>query len=125
MRTTTSRRWTARPSKHPADTAASAFNIGLREYWIEDGTLIYEDASLTYYMDLKGLDHKGSGDFTQDLFTLSTTTHADTANVVFDGVKYLKNVKADITADLDMDMPNMKFTFKDNEATINQPRARL
>ena len=25
-----------------------AFNIGLREYWIEDGTLIYDDASLTY-----------------------------------------------------------------------------
>jgi uncharacterized protein involved in outer membrane biogenesis len=103
----------------PSDTA-SAFNIGLREYWIEDGTFIYDDASLTYYMDLKGLDHKGSGDFTQDLFTLSTTTQADTANVVFDGIRYLKNVKADIKADLDMDMPNMKFTFKDNEAVINQ-----
>lgn len=102
-----------------ADTA-SAFNIGLREYWIEDGTVIYDDASLTYYMDVKGLDHRGSGDFTQDLFTLNTTTHADTANVVFDGIKYLKNVKADIKADLDMDMPNMKFTFKENEATINQ-----
>ena len=103
----------------PADTA-SAFNIGLREYWIEDGSLIYDDASLGYYMDLLGLDHNGSGDFTQDLFTLNTTTHADTANVVFDGIKYLKNVKADIKADLDMDMPNMKFTFKENEATINQ-----
>lgn len=103
----------------PSDTA-SAFNIGLREYWIEDGTLIYDDASLGYYMDLLGLDHRGSGDFTQDLFTLNTTTHADTANVVFDGIKYLKNVKADIKADLDMDMPNMKFTFKENEATINQ-----
>ena len=103
----------------PADTA-SAFNIGLREYWIEDGTLIYDDASLTYYMDLKGLQHRGNGDFTQDLFTLNTTTHADTANVVFDGIKYLKNVKADIKADLDMDMANMKFTFKENEATINQ-----
>lgn len=103
----------------PADTA-SAFNIGLREYSIEDGLLIYDDASLTYYMDLRGLDHTGSGDFTQDLFTLSTVTHADSANVVFDGIRYLKNVKADITADLDMDLPNMKFTFKENEATINQ-----
>ena len=103
----------------PADTS-SAFNIGLREYSIEDGLLIYDDASLTYYMDLRGLDHTGSGDFTQDLFTLSTVTHADSANVVFDGVRYLKNVKADITADLDMDLPNMKFTFKENEATINQ-----
>jgi len=107
-------------AEETAGDTASAFNIGLREYWIEDGTLIYDDASLTYYMDLKGLQHRGNGDFTQDLFTLNTTTHADTANVVFGGVKYLKNVKTDIKADLEMDMPNMKFTFKENEASINQ-----
>ncbi len=104
----------------PTDTAASKFNIGLDEYWVEDASLIYDDASLGYYMDLLGLDHKGSGDFTQDLFVLKTTTHADTVNVVFDGVKYLRNVRTDITADLDMDMANMKFAFKDNEASINQ-----
>ena len=104
----------------PADTAASKFNVQLSEYWIEDGRLIYDDASLAFVMELNGLDHKGSGDFTQDLFVLSTSTHADTVNVVFDGVKYLRNAKADITADLDMDMPNMKFTFKPSEATINQ-----
>lgn len=104
----------------PADTGASAFHIGLNEYSIEDGHLIYDDASLPYYMELAGLDHNGSGDFTQDLFTLKTTTHADSVDVVFDGVKYLRHAKADITADLDMDMANMKFTFKENEATVNQ-----
>lgn len=104
----------------PTDTTASKFNIGLSEYWIEDGRVIYDDASLKYYMDLLGLDHKGSGDFTQDLFVLNTTTHADTVNVVFDGVKYLRNVRTDIKADLDMDMPNMKFVFKENEASVNQ-----
>ena len=104
----------------PADTGATAFNIALKEYWITDGHLVYDDASLPYSMELVGLDHNGSGDFTQDLFVLKTVTHSDTVNVVFDGVKYLRNVKADIKADLDMDMANMKFTFKDNEATINQ-----
>ncbi|MBK9176890.1 MAG: AsmA family protein [Flavobacteriales bacterium] len=104
----------------PADTAASTFDIGLREYWIENGRVVYDDAALGFYLDLLGLHHKGSGDFTQDLFVLKTTTRADTVNVVFDGVKYLRNVKTDITADIDMDMPNMKFTFKDNEATVNQ-----
>lgn len=103
----------------PADTTASKFDIGLREYWIEDARVVYDDASLPYYMDLLGLDHKGSGDFTQDLFKLKTTTHADTVNVVFDGLKYLRNVKVDIKADLDMDMPNMRFTFSENEVTVN------
>ncbi|HNK42837.1 MAG TPA: AsmA family protein, partial [Flavobacteriales bacterium] len=104
----------------PADTSATLFNVKLSEYSITDGHLIYDDASLPMLMDLAGLDHTGKGDFTQDLFVLSTNTHADSATVVFDGIKYLKNVTADIKADLDMDMPNMKFTFKENEATINQ-----
>ncbi|HEY0977314.1 MAG TPA: AsmA-like C-terminal region-containing protein, partial [Flavobacteriales bacterium] len=53
-------------------------------------------------------------------FVLKTQTTADSVTVVFDGVKYLKNAKADIKADLDMDLPNMKFTFKENEATVNR-----
>lgn len=104
----------------PADTAPSKFDIGLREYWINDARVIYDDASLPYYMDLLGLDHTGTGDFTQDLFVLRTTTHADSVNVVFDGVQYLKNVRLDMKADLDMDMPNMKFTFKENELAVNE-----
>ncbi len=101
-------------------TEESAFNIGLREYWIEDGHIIYDDEPLTFYLELAGLQHKGSGDFTQDLFTLNTTTTADTVNVRYDGIGYLRKAKADIKADLDMDLPNMKFTFKENEATVNQ-----
>lgn len=104
----------------PADTAATAFNIALQEYWITDGRLIYDDASLPYTMELLGLDHSGNGDFTQDLFVLNTATHSDTVNVVFDGVKYLRNVKLDMKADLEMDLPQSKYTFKENEVTINQ-----
>ncbi len=104
----------------PADTAATLFNVKLSEYTITDGHVIYDDAGLPMLMDLAGLDHTGEGDFNQDLFVLKTNTHSDSVTVVFDGIKYLKNVKADIKADLDMDMPNMKFTFKENEATINQ-----
>ncbi len=104
----------------PGDTSATKFNVKLSEYSITNGHLIYDDESLPMLMDLAGLEHKGEGDFNQDLFVLKTTTHSDSVNVVYDGVKYLKNVKADVKADLDMDMPNMKFTFKENEATINQ-----
>lgn len=102
------------------DTTATAFNIGLQEYWIEDGHLIYDDASLPMVLDLAGLDHNGSGDFTQDLFVLKTTTHADSASVIYDGIKYLRHAKLDVKADLDMDLASMKFTFKENEATINR-----
>ena len=104
----------------PGDTAATLFNVKLSEYEITDGRIIYDDATLPMVMDLAGVDHTGSGDFNQDLFVLKTVTHADSVNVQYDGVKYLKNAVADVKADLDMDMPNMKFTFKENEATVNK-----
>jgi uncharacterized protein involved in outer membrane biogenesis len=103
-----------------ADTSTTKFNVALKKYSISGGHIIYDDESLPMVMELKDVEHTGSGDFTQDLFTLSTTTTADSVTVAYDGVKYLKNVKADIAADLDMDIPNMKFTFKDNDIKVNQ-----
>ncbi len=110
---------TATPEETAADTA-SAFNVGLRGYSLMDGHIIYDDASLPFLLDLAGVRHTGNGDFTQDLFVLRTVTHVDSVNVVYDGVKYLRHAVADITAELDMDMPNMKFTFKDNVVQVNQ-----
>lgn len=104
----------------PADTSTTAFNVALRKYSITDGHIIYDDESLPMLMDLDGVEHTGKGDFTQDLFTLSTKTTAEKVNVTFDGVKYLRNVKANADADIDMDMPNMKFTFKENSLHVNQ-----
>lgn len=104
----------------PADTSATRFNVALRQYSITRGHIIYDDESLTYFMELEGVEHAGKGDFTQDLFTLATNTTVEKATVAYDGIKYLKNARADIKADLDMDLPNMKFTFKENEVKVNR-----
>src|SRR5690606_39455666 len=83
--------------------------------------LIIDDyESLPMLMDLEDVERTGSGDFAQDLFTLRTETTADKVSVTYVGIKYLRNVKAEIQADLDMDMPNMKFTFKDNTVKVNR-----
>src|SRR5690606_13120717 len=102
------------------DTSTTRFNVALKQYSISEGRIIYDDESLPMLMDLEDVEHTGSGDFTQDLFTLRTETTADKVSVTYDGIKYLRNVKAEIQADLDMDMPNMKFTFKDNAVKVNR-----
>src|SRR5207253_2764489 len=79
----------------------------------------YDDKSLGFRLQMTGVDHTGSGDFTQDLFTLSTKTVSNKTSINYGGVSYLSSIKADIDADLEMDMKNMKFTFKDNKARIN------
>ena len=109
------------------DTAAtsasqepSKFKVALKSFGVEQGRLSYDDASLGFKMTMDELNIKGDGDFTQDLFVLSTVTNATSSNLWYGGIKYLHNVKTMLKADLDMDMPNMKFTFKENELQLNE-----
>ena len=98
----------------------SKFNVNLKKYSVTDGNVLYDDKSIDIRIQLVGLNHSGSGDFTQDLFVLSTKTSSEKTTVNYGGVSYLNDVKADIDADLEMDMKNMKFTFKDNVVRLNE-----
>jgi hypothetical protein len=99
---------------------SKGFHAALEKYSIENGNLYYDDASLDFQMALENLNHSGSGDFTQDLFTLQTNTTADALQLWYGGVKYMHNIRTAIQADIDMDMPKMKFTFKENKIQLNE-----
>jgi len=101
------------------DTSETKFALKVREYYIENGNITYDDRAGKMYARMVNLNHKGEGDFTQDLFEFKTTTTADTIDFVYDDIAYIHNTKADIQMNLDMDMPKMKFTFKDNVAKLN------
>ena len=99
---------------------SGAFALNLENYRIEQGYLLYDDATLPMRMEIQGLDHEGSGDFTQDLFTLATNTNAASFDVVYDGIRYVKNASIDLKADLEIDNQKAKYTFKDNLLRFNQ-----
>ncbi|MDL5044961.1 AsmA family protein [Oscillatoria amoena NRMC-F 0135] len=103
----------------PADTTSS-FKLGLKKFEIINGRIVYDDQQGGIYSALEGLNHILSGDFTQDLFTLQTKTDAQAVTVGMDGLNYLNKVKANLKADLEMDMKQMKFTFKENELQLNE-----
>ncbi|MEN9348221.1 MAG: hypothetical protein RLZZ77_1732 [Bacteroidota bacterium] len=103
----------------PADSA-SPFKMSLKEYYIKDSYLNYDDKSMPMVMRFKDLNHSGTGDFTDDLFVLSTKTTATEGTFWFDGITYSNKAKTDLTADLEMDMKNMKFTFKENVLKLNE-----
>ena len=102
------------------DTASNPFKVGLQSYSIKSGNLRYDDASLGFDMLLKNFDHKGTGDFTQDLFTLTTESGIDQLSVSYGGVNYLVKTKTKAKVPIAIDMPNMKFTFTDNEIELNE-----
>ncbi len=111
----------AKPS--PEETVAddgTKLKIALKEYFLEDANITYNDKSMGFYTELKGVDHSGKGDFTLDVFNLDTETEIENLSVAYGGVKYLKRIPAKIDAEMEMDMPNMRFTFKDNTIALNK-----
>lgn len=112
----------AKPDSSAATTGGepSKFKVALQSYSIENGRMSYDDASLGFKMSMEDLNHSGKGDFTQDLFVLSTNTTAAATDLWYGGIKYLHRAETKLKADLDMDMPNFKFTFKENELTLNR-----
>lgn len=104
----------------PADTAKTTFNASLQKYSIQKGNIIYDDASLGFYMDIKDVNHTGKGDFTQDLFQLKTESDLQHLTVKYAGIPYLNDVKMEAELPIDIDMKNMKFSFGDNKIKLNE-----
>jgi len=95
-------------------------SLTIKEYGIKKGNLVYDDASLEMVFAMGNFDHNGKGDFGQDVFTLYTKTEIEKLNVDYGGIKYMKDVKTGLKADIAMDMTNMKFTFMDNLLEMNR-----
>lgn len=102
-----------------ASSESAPFKFALNHYEINNGLINYDDATMGFVMRFENMNHSGSGDFTQDLFLLQTQTDIEKTKMVYGGVAYLNNVKSALKADLDMDMKNMKFTFKENLLELN------
>lgn len=108
---------TAKTPAAPAEP--TKFKMSLKHLEINHGYIVYDDASLAVKTVMDDMTHELSGDFTQDLFDLSTKTTIERFSCDYDGMTYLSKVKTILNADLAMDMINWKFTFKDNEISLN------
>ncbi len=104
----------------PTDTSATKFALKLKEFKIKHTNITYNDFKGGTNAILKDLNYTLQGDFTQDVFVLSNLLEIAETTVKTGGVAYLNKVNTRFKADLDMDMPNMKFIFKENELALNQ-----
>ncbi|HYV94583.1 MAG TPA: AsmA-like C-terminal region-containing protein [Chitinophagales bacterium] len=109
-----------KPSAASSSGSTGNFKLAVQSYSLHQGRIVYDDQSLPLKLTMENVDHSGSGDFTQDLFTLSTKTTVEKTSVWYGAVKYLSNAKTKLDADLDVDMKNSKYTFKQNELALNE-----
>lgn len=95
-------------------------SVGIEKWSIKSGEVVYSDQSMNFYTSIKGLNHEGSGDFTLDVFDLTTKTTVDTVSLGFEDVEYISNKQLDLDVTLNMNLSEMKFTFKENRFAVNQ-----
>jgi len=102
------------------DEEPTEFSVGIDTWQIMDGHIVYYDLSNKVLLEIKKLDHIGRGDFTQDIFDLSTLSTASGVSFNYDDVNYLNNrdLSADVT--LNMNLPQSVYTFKDNTIRMNE-----
>ncbi|MGN6164264.1 MAG: hypothetical protein ACTHOF_06975 [Flavisolibacter sp.] len=100
-------------------SAPSSFQVKLEKYAVRNGYIFYKDESSDMSAEINGLDHEGSGDFTQDLFTLTTKTKATSANFTYASVPYLIDAQTGINADFEIDNKTSRYTFKNAAININ------
>ncbi|MEL6592536.1 MAG: AsmA-like C-terminal region-containing protein, partial [Bacteroidota bacterium] len=112
-----------RESETPTDTTTSSsdFQIQLQGYEIKNATLHYADATLPMSAHIMGLQHQGKGDFTASVYELETKTSTEAVDLVYDGVRYLKqtsiggdvNMKIDLTEDLAISLLQNQISVND------------
>lgn len=114
--------WDIAKEDTSASTAAGEekpFSLELNKYSIKNGYLNYRDESSNMGSEIINLNHEGSGDFTSDLFTLSTKTTADEVTFDYGGIPYLYKTKTDIDADIEVDNKTSKYSFKTEDVQLN------
>lgn len=103
------------------DTSSSATPaIEINGYSITDGYIVYDDRAGDVYAEIIDLDHNGKGDFAKDVVDLATQTSIKALTLKSGGVAYLSKAELEAKLDLNLDMPNGKYTFKENTIRLNQ-----
>lgn len=97
----------------------SRFSLGIDSWSMSDGRILYDDRSLSFYLLLEDLDHRGRGDFTQDVFDMSTVTGVKKVVARYDGINYLNGQQVEAEVTMNMNLKDFVFTFKENKVRIN------
>ena len=102
------------------ETEPQPFTLDLQRYTINNAYILYDDASTNMRSEIINLTHEGTGDFTSDVFTLSTKTSADAVDFQYGGVPYLSNTKTSMDVDLEVDNRSSTYTFKKGAIKLNE-----
>ncbi len=112
--------WDIAKSKEEKKTSTETkFAAELKKIIIKNGNIVYNDQKGSTYAALNNLNFEGAGNVTQDIYLFSTQTGINELTVKSGAITYLNKAKLNAKVDMEIDNPNAKYTFKENEITLN------
>jgi hypothetical protein len=104
------------------DTTTSDLNpqVELKHFELKDAFIRYDDNEGKIYTTLDNMDFVLTGDMSQDFTTLSINSTTGLLNVVYDGIRYLKNASLTVDMDVDADLKKWVFTLRKNTFDLNE-----
>ena len=98
-----------------------SFLIKLQSYEINNGSMVYEDASLPMRMEIAELNHTGNGDFSLVNYDLRTASEVNGLTVNYDGINYFREAHVDGTINMNIDTKdNIHIKLRDNLVSLNE-----
>lgn len=102
------------------EATESSFKLGLKDLQIINANILYKDETMDLITEIKGLNFNMNGDMTADVTTLNTHSTIDEFNLSMEGMNYMKKAVVVADADIEADLVNAKYTFKENEVKVNE-----
>ena len=106
------------PMKSDEAVSEDSFTFELKKYEIKKSRINYIDETNKTHLILTEVQHKGSGDLSEEISSLDTKTTA-LASFKMDDAEYLSKNRISLDAIFKIDLKNLRVTFLENEARIN------
>ena len=105
--------------EEPIDTTATSFNLRLQKVVLEKSHIVYDDQEGNMKAILDNVNLELSGDMTQDITTLKMLGKIEGLSFLMDNIAYISNAALNAKMDIEADLKNDKYTFRDNEFLLN------
>ncbi len=102
-----------------SENQPSSVNIAIDKLSIHSGAISYSDWQQNIFVKAVDIEHDGGGDFLKDIFDYETKTIIRQFSLRYDNVQYFLKKTVGVDLIMEMNLPESKFTFKENRIQIN------
>lgn len=95
------------------------YSIGLKKFTIKNSSVVFDDQQLGFFTSLENLNTTIKGDFTQDKTDISADISAKNVQLRYGGISYLSKADVSYKGDINADLKNSIYGFKQNELKVN------